>query len=307
MRTFEVHRSVLSLSLRREPIPSAGTSSSTDAGDSVALIRRHRELRMVDKQLSKGNYKTAVKIVKRMEGKPDGLRGYGVAKKVTCRRLSLEELELHGEDISHLQYMADSILSLIVKRIQYPLEEVSSSFSRNEGSGTVRRINEGLIYELNHFIYKQHEAGHFLVAYLLGVLPREYEVPSMEAIQEKAMEGYVHILNLQSLKSENEHQFSSRTLNKFSCIVLAGLVAVYLKIGHIGGSQSDIDKLYSTFKWLGYSNTEAKAQMRWAVLNTLLILHRYQVATSRLAEAMALGRSIGSCIGVIEDSLDKWV
>ncbi|GAB4855490.1 hypothetical protein Ancab_024109 [Ancistrocladus abbreviatus] len=294
MHALAVPQNVFSLTLRRRPIPADGASSLTDTGDSVALIRRHRELRMLDKELSKGNYKTAVKIVKRMEGKPDGLRGYGVAKEVMCRRLSLDQLELDGKDISLLQYTADSILSLIVKRIQYPLEEVSSSFSRNEGSGSVQRINEGLVYELNHLIYKQHEAGHFLVAYLLGVLPGEYEVPSMEAIQEKAMEGYVHILNLQSPKSENQYQFSYRTLNKFSCIVLAGLVAVYLKIGHIGGSQSDIDKLYSTFKWLGYSNAEAKAQMRWAVLNTLLILHRYQVATSRLAEAMALGRSIGS-------------
>lgn len=28
----------------------------------------------------------------------------------------------------------------------------------------------------------QHEAGHFLVGYLLGVLPRGYEIPSKEAL-----------------------------------------------------------------------------------------------------------------------------
>lgn len=31
----------------------------------------------------------------------------------------------------------------------------------------------------------QHEAGHFLIAYLLGILPRGYTLTSLEALQKE--------------------------------------------------------------------------------------------------------------------------
>ena len=33
-------------------------------------------------------------------------------------------------------------------------------------------------------ILAQHEAGHFLTGYLLGVLPKGYEIPSVEALRQ---------------------------------------------------------------------------------------------------------------------------
>ena len=53
-------------------------------------------------------------------------------------------------------------------------------------------------------------------------------------------------------------------------------------------------------KCLGYSTDMANSQIKWAAINTLLILRRHHKATSRVAEAMALGRSIGFCIDAIE-------
>lgn len=35
------------------------------------------------------------------------------------------------------------------------------------------------------FFYMQHEAGHFLIAYLVGILPRGYTLSSLKALQKE--------------------------------------------------------------------------------------------------------------------------
>lgn len=57
-------------------------------------------------------------------------------------------------------------------------------------------------------------------------------------------------------------------------------------------------------KWLQFTEDEAHTMMRWAVLNTLLILRRHGEARAALVEAMAEGRSIGNCIDMIETNLN---
>lgn len=50
-------------------------------------------------------------------------------------------------------------------------------------------------------ILAQHEAGHFLVGYLLGVLPKCYNVPSIEALrQEESAVGSVQFIGFEFLK-----------------------------------------------------------------------------------------------------------
>lgn len=45
-------------------------------------IRRRRALRRVDRELEKGNYKAALSLVKQLQGKLGGLRGFGAVKLV---------------------------------------------------------------------------------------------------------------------------------------------------------------------------------------------------------------------------------
>lgn len=50
-------------------------------------------------------------------------------------------------------------------------------------------------------LFAQHEAGHFLVGYLLGVLPKCYEIPSIEALrQDDFAVGRVQFIGFDFLK-----------------------------------------------------------------------------------------------------------
>ncbi|KAL5716186.1 hypothetical protein ACHQM5_017912 [Ranunculus cassubicifolius] len=87
----------------------------------------------------------------------------------------------------------------------------------------------------------------------------------------------------------NRAKVSSKDLNRFSCVALAGLAAECLVFGYFEGSFCDVEKLDVLLKWLGYNESEAKSQVRWAVLNNALILHRHREARSKLADAIAKG------------------
>lgn len=58
-------------------------------------------------------------------------------------------------------------------------------------------------------------------------------------------------------------------------------------------------------KGLGFTQKKADSQIRWAVLNTVLLLRRHEAARAKLAEAMSMGKSVASCIDIIEDTIDE--
>jgi len=63
-------------------------------------------------------------------------------------------------------------------------------------------------------------------------------------------------------------------------------------------------QLDSLLNGLGFTQKKADSQVRWSVLNTVLLLRRHEAARSKLAEAMSMGSSVGSCIDIIENSIN---
>ena len=70
-------------------------------------------------------------------------------------------------------------------------------------------------------------------------------------------------------------------------------------VSHFPYSQLD-----GLIKSLGFTQKKADSQVRWAVLNTVLLLRRHERARSQLAEAMSSGKSVGTCIEVIEGNIN---
>nr|GMD03586.1 uncharacterized protein LOC109155320 isoform X1 [Ipomoea batatas] len=286
-------------------------------------IRRRRALRRVDWELEKGNYKAALSLVKQLQGKPGGLRGFAAAQLVPKRVVELDGLNMNLLDTTSLERLVDSIMRSIKCSIEFASldEEV---FDLHLWCSMIK-IGANCFSALTNFTHLwQHEAGHFLVGYLVGVLPYRYKVPSVEdLIQDKFAPGNVEFCGFDFLQEVgvstvsckkltkrkqkvevNTNKVSSKALNRFLCVTLGGLVAEYLEFGYSELLHSDVEKLDKVLKWLYSREDDADLHLRWAVLNSLVMLIGYGEARLRLAEAMGLGRSVGCCIDTIETTLD---
>ncbi|XP_057961565.1 uncharacterized protein LOC131153339 isoform X2 [Malania oleifera] len=282
-----VHNNALSAGPLRlgSPAVEALVSAGLRATDSIS--RRHA-LRRLDRQLSRRNHKSALSLVKQLQGKPGGLRAFGAAKQILQRTTSMDESKFGKMDLSFLQPLVDSIFDSIRKSIQFGfLDEVSLE----EMESLTPRESKESFYEKYYQRCMQHEAGHFLVAYLLGVLPRAYKIPSMEDLmQDNFTGGRVEFVDFEFLNDVNKDKKSLTALNRVCCIILGGLVAEHLVFGFSKGFHSDVRELDRMLKLSGLAEGEMDSRVKWAVQNAILILHCNHAARTRLADAMASGR-----------------
>ncbi|XP_033136595.1 uncharacterized protein LOC103837330 isoform X1 [Brassica rapa] len=327
----------------------------------TALSRRRQALEQVDSELSSGNERAALSLVKDLQGKAGGLRCFGAARQVPQRLYTLDELKLNGINAASLLSPTDATLGSIERNLQiagvsggvvaWRALDLSSqqlfyislgllflwtldlvSFNGGIGSLVLDTIGHTFSQRYHNRVV-QHEAGHFLVAYLVGILPRGYTLSSLEALQkegslniqagsafvdfeflEEVNAGKVSatvcffffclVMHFSELHSALTKRVCNQMLNRFSCIALAGVANEYLLYGYAEGGLDDISKLDGLVKSLGFTQKKADSQVRWSVLNTILLLRRHEVARSKLAEAMSKGESVGSCVQVIEDSID---
>ena len=91
-----------------------------------------------------------------------------------------------------------------------------------------------------------HEAGHFLVAYLTGLLPVAYTLSSLDAFNR------YRALNMQAGCRFADAAFSQQvaagklkasSLQRFACVALAGVCSESEKLGKAEGGTSDILQL----------------------------------------------------------------
>ena len=99
-----------------------------------------------------------------------------------------------------------------------------------------------------------HEAGHFLIAYLLGILPIAYTLSSLDAFRRFGA------LNVQAgcrfadsgfQREVSTGSIKAASLGRFACIALAGVCSEYLKFGKSEGGLADIGGLDTMFRGLG--------------------------------------------------------
>ncbi|KAH8491001.1 hypothetical protein H0E87_023222 [Populus deltoides] len=303
-------------------------------GSSVG-VQRQQVLEQVDNELSKGDERAALSLVKDLQGKPGGLRCFGAGRQIPQRLYTLDELKLNGIETRSLLSPVDATLGAIERTLQlagvagglatwnafgFSPQQIllfslgllflwtldSVSFNGGLGSLVLDTIGHTFSQKYHNRVI-QHEAGHFLIAYMVGILPRGYTLTSLEALQKDGsfnVQAGTAFVDFDFLEEVNTGKVSATTLNRFSCIALAGVATEYLLFGYAEGGLADINKLDMLIKGLGFTQKKADSQVRWSVLNTILMLRRHEGAREKLAEAMTMGKSVGSCIGIIEDNID---
>ncbi|XP_057439427.1 uncharacterized protein LOC130731220 isoform X1 [Lotus japonicus] len=304
--------------------------STTNVG-----VSRRQLLEKLDKELLKGDDRAALALVKDLQGKPDGLRCFGAARQVPQRLYTLDELKLNGIEAESLLSPVDSTLGSIERTLQ--IAAIAGGLTAWNAFGISPQqlfyISLGLLFlwtldtvsyggglgnlvvdTIGHSFSKkyhnrviQHEAGHFLIAYLVGILPKGYTLSSLDALKKDGslnVQAGSAFVDFEFLEEVNAGKVSAKTLNKFSCIALAGVCTEYLIYGFSEGGLDDIRKLDSLLSGLGFTQKKVDSQVRWSVLNTVLLLRRHEAARAKLADAMSMGNSVGSCIDIIENSID---
>ena len=262
------------------------------------------------------------------------LRGYGAARLVPRRDYALSELKLNGIEAENLLSPTESTISGlrdVLGRAALVLVGgwvLSSHPSGAQVTGVLASGAAALAMDQVAFAgglealaldtlaqatsqtyvarLRLHEAAHFLVAYLMGILPKGYTLSSADAYREYGA------LNVQAgcafcdgaFQAEvAKGKITSGSLGRFSCVALAGIGMEYVAYGFAEGGVADVRQLDGMLRALAFSQKKSDSEVRWAVLNTISILRRHEGTVRKLSERMAAGASVGECIRLIEDSL----
>ncbi|GBG91775.1 hypothetical protein CBR_g53664 [Chara braunii] len=309
-----------------------------DAADRTGAKRVSIELadvvNQLDDLLSRGNEKEALQLLRDAQGADGGCLGFGAATQVPRRTYTLEELRMHKIEASRLLSPLDRTLGQVRQAIWWSAAAAMAAVLlftdvRQDQLlaavifvlfiGTADQVANGgggeslLIDTLGRLVSEkyrkrvaEHEAGHFLVSYLLGVLPKDYTLSSWDAYrryQALNVQAGTTFVDFEFQEEVASGRVSSPMLDRYTCIALAGVAAEYLKFGIAEGGVSDIQQLDALFRALGFSQKKADGQVRWGVLNVVTILKRHAQLHTALGQAMLAGKTVGQCIALIEDDL----
>ncbi|KQK04377.1 hypothetical protein BRADI_2g13210v3 [Brachypodium distachyon] len=231
--------------LRLLPARAANTSSK-------AASRRSAVLGQVDDELQKGNDEAALSLVRSSLGEGGGLRCFGAARQVPQRLYKLDELKLNGIDTSSFLSPVDRTLGSIERNFQIAAVlgglSVSAVFELSQFqvlflfvgllfvwsvdliyfNGGVRNlvldtVGHNLSQKYHNRVI-QHEAGHFLIAYLLGVLPKEYTITSLDTLMKQGS------LNVQAGTAFVDFEFVEEiNTGKLSAMVRISIKSCFLQ------------------------------------------------------------------------------
>lgn len=277
----------------------------------------------------------AVQIVRALRSSGT-LRGFGAARCVPRRDYALSELKLNDIEADKLLSPTESTISGlrdVLSRALFVLvagwifaahpdgRQIAGALTLAAGAlatdqiafgGGIEALLLDTAAQATSPAYvsrlRIHEAAHFLVAYLMGILPKGYTLSSLDAYEKYGA------LNVQAgcafcdgefQKEVSLGKIGARSLGRFSCVALAGIGMEYVAYGYAEGGVSDVRQLDGMFRALAFSQKKSDSEVRWAVLNVITILRRHENVARALADVMAKGATVGECVLLIEKELGE--
>ena len=146
-----------------------------------------------------------------------------------------------------------------------------------------------------------HEAGHFLTAYFLGIPITGYTLTAWEVIKQGKLGRGGVSFDTDSLTARSfELEKMRLTLERFCTVWMAGIAAEKMIYGNSQGGAEDRQQLKQALVMAGLPEVGYPQKERWAQLQATNILKRHQQSYEALVEAMTARASVEECYAVIQ-------
>lgn len=151
-----------------------------------------------------------------------------------------------------------------------------------------------------------HEAGHFLIAYLLGIGITNYTLTAWEALKsgQNGLAG-VSFDTQQLYRNQLAIAEIPLTLDRFCTVWMAGIAAETLIYGNAEGGAEDRQKLQEALTLFGYPVNNCAMKERWALLQAETMIKENWASYQALVVTMAQRSSVTDCYQVIQDHFNK--
>lgn len=143
----------------------------------------------------------------------------------------------------------------------------------------------------------QHEAGHFLVAYLLGIPVTGYALTAWEALQQgHNAQGGVRFDDQLIQAQIEEGQLSTLLVERYCQVWMAGGAAEKEAFGDVEGGVDDVMKVRSLLRQLRVPSAQLEIKERTAALQAAQVMERNQAAYEALKQSMVARQPVQDCI-----------
>lgn len=155
----------------------------------------------------------------------------------------------------------------------------------------------------------QHEAGHFLCAYLLGMPLQACLLDPWSALKDGRFSGAAGTVFFDPALGDGMAKGTLRreTLDRYSVVVLAGIAAEAMVNGQAEGGQADEQALINLLASLNggkaWDLPRIQNQARWGASQALLLLREYKQPYEALCASLERGDSTGEAIVCLEASI----
>ncbi|BAZ69629.1 MAG: ATP-dependent Zn protease [Pelatocladus maniniholoensis HA4357-MV3] len=149
-----------------------------------------------------------------------------------------------------------------------------------------------------------HEAGHFLVAYLLGIPVIGYTLSAWEAWKQKQPgQGGVSFDDAELASQLERGSLSAQMVDRYCTVWMAGITAETLVYENAEGGADDKSKLAAVLKSLGFSASACEQKQRFCVLQAKTLLQENWSAYQALVDAMRQKTTVSECVKIIDEKL----
>lgn len=145
-----------------------------------------------------------------------------------------------------------------------------------------------------------HEAGHFLVADLLGIPVTGYTLSAWEAWRQgQPGQGGVAFNDIELAAQLEKGSISAQMLDRYCTMWMAGIAAEALVFDRAEGGGDDQTRLAEALKIIGFSESAFQQKQRFHVLQAKNLLQENWSSYQALVQAMQQRASVVECQNAI--------